>query len=1024
MPDPGGPGPDESLAATQLGDQPSLPGTRLDDEPSAEAIPVRDASSTADSLEATEIDPYATALPTAFGGSLGTTAEDPYSTRLDDGQNSGWSVAGPGGLRGASTAPGGHSPARYHPLRLHAKGGLGEVYLALDSELNREVALKKIQAQHLDKVECQSRFIFEAEITGGLEHPGIVPVYGLGRHADGQPYYAMRFIRGDSLKTAIKRIHADPKAEKHPDHSLEFRQLVTRFVAVCQAIDYAHGRGVLHRDLKPDNIMLGPHGETLVVDWGLAKALDRPDPVGPSDPKPLRPLSGSDTSATMAGSVMGTPSFMSPEQAFGEIETLGPASDIFSLGSTLYALLTGLAPFRGMALDPLIEHVRRADFPRPRSTHPAIPPALEAICLKAMALRPLDRYLTAAALADDLERWLGDEPVSAFPEPWTTRVARWARRHRTAVAAAFVMLATAATALGIGAFLINQERGRTERNYQRARSAVERMLTRVGEVDLADVPQMESVRRDLLDRALGFYRESFEERRGDLGTKVETGRALARLGDIREMLGLYAKAEGNDREAIALLDEPDGDTERRRALARARNNLGVLLKKSNRFVEAEAAFRLALADRRALAKLPGADPDDARAASATLYQLGTLLARLARRSDEDEAAYREAIAEQKALAGSTSGRPEDRREVARYLNNLGILQARSDPDAAEKTFLEAMKLQDALQATSATNAGFRWQRARTWNNLANLYARARLPEEAGPAFAKARSGFEALAADFAAVPDYRRELAMTLNNQAQWLEAAPSGDLRPLDLLRQAEADQARLVEEFPEVPDHRMKLAITRLHLGDLLRATDPAASAAALAGAIALQEKLVAETPQVPEYRAALGRTLTERARSLAVEGKPSESLAALTPAIDSLEKAIEGDARDQTFVRFLFDARADRCRVLLKLARHADLAAEAARFAKIAPGRPEAPLAAAGFFARASEIAGADATLDEASRKQESEADAVAAVAALRDALKRGSPDPSVLDGPDFKPLKGRPDFEKLRSDWQAKGRKAAG
>ena len=175
-----------------------------------------------------------------------------------------------------------------------------------------------------------------------------MPVYGLGTYGGGRPFYAMRFIKGDSLKEAIARFHADDELKKDPGRrSLDLRKLLRRFTDVCNAIDYAHSRGVLHRDIKPGNVIVGKHGETLVVDWGLAKAVGRADPT--SGERTLVPSSASGSAETIPGSVLGTPAYMSPEQAAGDLEQLGPRSDVYSLGATLYCLLTGRPPFEGDA---------------------------------------------------------------------------------------------------------------------------------------------------------------------------------------------------------------------------------------------------------------------------------------------------------------------------------------------------------------------------------------------------------------------------------------------------------------------------------------------------------------------------------------------------------------------------------------------------------------------------------------------------------------------------------------------------
>lgn len=351
------------------------------------------------------------------------------------------------------------SGMRFHNLRPHAMGGLGEVSIALDTELNREVALKEIQARFADQPESRERFVLEAEITGGLEHPGIVPVYGLGTYSDGRPFYAMRFIKGDSLKDALREFHTPEARSKMSAEERQFqlRKLLGRFIDVCNAIEYAHSRGVLHRDLKPGNVMLGKYGETLVVDWGLAKSVGKKEIAsGEATFLPASPLSSS--GQTVAGSPIGTPAYMSAEQAEGRLNEVGPTSDVYSLGATLYHLLTGRPPLEGKDIGIILQRAQKGDFPRPRQHDASIPRALEAICLKAMSLKPGDRYPSARGLADDLERWLADEPVTAAKDTLSDRLSRFGRKQQGYVRAGLAGLFVVTMVSITSAALIDAER--------------------------------------------------------------------------------------------------------------------------------------------------------------------------------------------------------------------------------------------------------------------------------------------------------------------------------------------------------------------------------------------------------------------------------------------------------------------------------------------------------------------------------------------------------------------------------------
>jgi len=343
---------------------------------------------------------------------------------------------------------------KYEKKTTIGKGGMGEVLKVLDRDLRREVAMKMLRPQREGGVSAEDvfRFMKEAQATGRLEHPNIIPVHDLGVDGQGRIYFTLKYVQGVSLKEVVKGRSENGTLEDGRRFRDVFsaRHMIEIFISVCQGVAYAHSKNIIHRDLKPENIMLGKFGEVLVMDWGLAKILYKGKP---SQSQPggeaaldlnLRPTI--DSSMTLEGDIAGTPSYMSPEQAAGKNSELDQRTDVYSLGAMLYEILGGEPPYTGTSALEVIQKVSDGTPPAPVSgacDFRPVPRELRAICEKAMQREPSRRYASVEALRDDLQAYVESRPVSSCPDTLVQKAFKFIKRNRhrmTSVAAAAALL--------------------------------------------------------------------------------------------------------------------------------------------------------------------------------------------------------------------------------------------------------------------------------------------------------------------------------------------------------------------------------------------------------------------------------------------------------------------------------------------------------------------------------------------------------------------------------------------------------
>lgn len=775
--------------------------------------------------------------------------------------------------------------ARDHfPLaRLLAQGGLGRIWLARDPDLGREVALKELRSEWADEPWHRARFLEEARITGQLEHPNIVPVYELVlQQGDRRPFYVMKHVQGRTLSSAIREFHKDREAcQSGP---LDLRLLMDAFVAVCNAVGYAHSRGVIHRDLKGENIILGEYGEVVVLDWGLAKLVDRPESAHPTPPVALE--GWEDRQVTKVGQLLGTPGYMAPEQAEGRLEAIGPGTDIYGLGAVLYEILTGHPPFRGQGAWELLRQAREEDPASPHQVCPSVPAPLAAICLRALARRPENRYGSAAELAGEVRRWLADEPVKAYRERPLEKLGRWSRRHRPVVVGVAALVLAATVALAVNLVLVGREQARTatalhaeanqrkraEASFKLAREVVDRLYYRISENRLLYEPHMDPLRRELLQGTLDFYRKLADTGRDDPGLRYHLGYAHLRLARILVQQGATSEAIDHGRSALAILkalvQEYPENPVYNSDLAHGHFELASALRESRQPKEAEAEYEAARALWERLSRTDQTRSYESQLA--TTYDALGELAQSAGDFERAESAHAQALAIWERLAGdrrnSAAARADRRKSLAHCQMCLANLYFRTERwKAAEDYFQRARRTwEEQERETSTPNALNKL--AYIDQGLGKLYEATGRRPEAVSHQTRALELRKRLVADHPEVVEYEAALAGSHHRLAELYNPAnhPPGQADLAESHYRAALDVwDRLARQQEDPMPIQNEQAKEYFGLGQVARSLDRPADARTCFGkAKSLWDKLVGESRNEFEqkYRAEIQRYLGE--------------------------------------------------------------------------------------------------------------------------------------------------------------------
>jgi serine/threonine protein kinase/Flp pilus assembly protein TadD len=804
--------------------------------------------------------------------------------------------------RSAAAAPSPPKGEEYEILGELGRGGMGMVYKARQLRLNRVVALKMIRAGlHADPGDL-FRFQREAEAVAQLRHPNIVQIYEVGdRH--GLPFFSLEYVGGGSLQ---KQLDGTPRPPRQTAELIE---------TLARAMDFAHKQGIVHRDLKPANILLTEDGTPKITDFGLAKRLEE-----------------ADSGQTGTGAILGTPTYMAPEQAQGKNRLIGPAADVYALGAMLYDLLTGRPPFKGETIMDTLQLLQTTEPVPPTRLQPKVPRDLETICLKCLQKEPARRYSTALELAEDLNRFLNHQPIKARQTSLAERTWKWARRS-PAAAALSVLSAFTVVALTTGGWLLarseserahvaqtlkvqadeareeaENEQKRAETNLYRAFDSGDQLFQRIAQEALLNQPAMERVRRDLLLRSLTFYQEFLRETPNNRNLLYDVGRAQRRVADIYEKLDdpLEALAHYGAAEVTfeRLARENPGRSEYVYDEARTRNDMAIVLHRLERTDEAEKEYDRAATLLTGLIRTADNVPEYRADLAASHISRAALLLKQGRGKEAGDF-YNQAIQQLELLHKQSPDNASFRVKLAGAYNNLGVLTHPTDRNEAMRHYERALELVATDPKDEAQIAPFHKERALGHSNVAVGYLSTGDVRSAEGEFEKADTLLKSLTELFPYTAEYqylRANAQRNLSNVYRKLHL-------PAKELAAAEAAYTLLKplqQKSPNNPDYTADLARAATNLGFAVGPRkDPERVERLWAEAEELWLGLTKRYPGETTYQAALGKSLLNQGQLFAQEGRTGKALEDLERAVQVFVGISRKQPRDTEYLADWVDA-----------------------------------------------------------------------------------------------------------------------